>query len=547
MWIFQLRNFFRNTFRLITIILIFLKHLIKNWFFHSWFRRIFDPKGKKLTTRPQRIRLIIEDLGPTFVKFGQILADRPDLASEQLRDELKKLQASARPFDNDTAIRIIEEELGDPIKKVFAQLDTKKPLASASIGQVYKGVLHTGEEVVVKVQRPAIKQKIKLDLVLMKILAQHAVKSYPELAHFNVVGFVEDFGNNMMKELDYTNEASNMKRFADMFKDDETCYIPMVASQYTSQKLLIMEYITGMRPDNPQALKDAGFDTQVIAENGTHIILKMILKHGFFHADPHPGNIFIRGDNQIVLLDHGMAATLKPKQIQALIDFMLGFAKKDSRKLTKALLALCDIGYFKHFEDLEFEISEVMKRYSFISYEQVDMSQVMSETFKNIIKYDLKVPANLFMLIKTIATIQKFGENLKANISLADMVKPYAIDKMKERFSWKTILNKITSSAEDYIYFIDKFPRDVKEVMSNLKRGVLKHEINLQEDSYTNKAMRQGINRLGFVFLLGLMLICSTLLMMYKGDKQIIRIFFYTTVIVSGLTAVRLFIKTKFS
>ena len=546
MWIFQLRNFIRNTFRLITIILIFLKHLIKNWFFHSWLRRIFDPKGKKLTTRPQRIRLIIEDLGPTFIKFGQILADRPDLASEQLRDELKKLQASARPFDNDLAIRIIEQELGDPIKKVFAKLDTK-PLASASIGQVYRGTLLTGEEVVVKVQRPAIKQKIKLDLVLMKILAQHAVKSYPELAHFNVVGFVEDFGNNMMKELDYTNEASNMKRFADMFKDDDTCYIPMVASQYTSQKLLIMEYITGMRPDDPQALRDAGFNTQTIAENGTHIILKMILRHGFFHADPHPGNIFIRGDNQIVLIDHGMAATLKPKQIQALINFMMGFAKKDSRKITKALLGLCDVPYFKHFEDLEFEISEVMKRYSYISYEQVDMSQVMAETFKNVIKYDLKVPANLFMLIKTIATIQKFGENLDANISLADMVKPYAIEKIKDRFSWKAILDKITSSAEDYIYFIDKFPRDVKEVMSNLKRGVLKHEINLQEDSYTNKAMRQGINRLGFVFLLGLMLICSTLLMMYKGDKQIIRLFFYTTVIVSALTAFRLFVKTKFS
>jgi len=546
MWIFRVRSFLRNTFRLITIILIFLKHLIKNRFFHSWFRRIFDRKGKHLTTRPQRVRMIIEDLGPTFVKFGQILADRPDLASEQLRDELKKLQASARPFDNDLAIRIIEEELGDPIKKVFAQLDPK-PLASASIGQVYKGTLLTGEEVVVKVQRPAIKEKIKLDLVLMKILAQQAIKSYPELAHFNVVGFVEDFGANIMKELDYTNEASNMKRFADMFKDDETVYIPQVASQYTSQKLLIMEYVSGHRPDNPAALKEAGFNTQQIAENGTHIILKMILKHGFFHADPHPGNIFIRGDNQIVLIDHGMAATLKPKQIQALINFMLGFAKNDSRKLTRAILNLCDISYFKHFEDLEFEISEVMKRYSYISYEQVDMSQLMSETFKNIIKYDLKVPANLFMLIKTIATIQKFGENLEANISLADMVKPYAIDKIKEKFTWKSILNQVTSAAEDYLYFVDKFPRDVKEVMSNLKRGVLKHEINLQEDSYTNKAMRQGINRLGFVFLLGLMLICSTLLMMYKGDKQIIRIFFYTTVIVSGLTAFRLFIKTKFS
>jgi ubiquinone biosynthesis protein len=361
------------------------------------------------------------------------------------------------------------------------------------------------------------------------------------------VGFVEDFGNNMMKELDYTNEASNMKRFAEMFKDDETCYIPMVASQYTSQKLLIMEFIKGHRPDNPEELRNAGFSTQKIAENGTNIILKMILKHGFFHADPHPGNIFIRGNNQIVLIDHGMAATLKPKQIQALMSFMMGFAKQDTRKITKAILGLCDVAYFKNFEDLEFEIGETIKHYSYLSYDQVDISQVMTETFKTIIKYDLNIPANLFMLIKTIATIQKFGENLEADISIADMIRPYAVDKIKEQFTWKAIFNKITSSAEDYIYFVDKFPRDVKEVMSNLKRGVLKHEINLREDSYTNKAMRQGINRLGFVFLLGLMLVCSTLLMMFKEEKQISRIFFYTTVTITGLTALRLFAKTKFS
>ncbi|MEN9549145.1 MAG: hypothetical protein RIR12_1736 [Bacteroidota bacterium] len=546
MWIFRVRSYCRNIFRLINIIFIFLKHLLKNWFFHSWFRKVFDPKGKYLTTRPQRIRMIIEDMGPTFIKFGQILADRPDLASENLREELKKLQASARPFDDYIARSIIEEELGDPINKVFAHLDNA-PLASASIGQVYKGILLSGEEVVVKVQRPNIKDKIKLDLVLMKILAHHAIKSYPELAHFNVVGFVEDFGNNMLKELDYTNEASNMKRFAEMFKDDETVYIPMVASQYTSQKLLIMEYVKGHRPDNPQALREAGFSTQKIAENGTNIILKMILKHGFFHADPHPGNIFIRGNNQIVLIDHGMAATLKPKQIQALMNFMMGFAKKDTRKITKAVLGLCDVTYFKHFEDLEFEIGETIKHYTYLSYDQVDVSGVMTETFKTIIKYNLHVPANLFMLIKTIATIQKFGENLEANISIADMIRPYAIDKIKEQFSWKSIFNKITGAAEDYIYFIDKFPRDVKEVMNNLKKGVLKHEINLQEDSYTNKALRQGINRLGFVFLLGLMLVCSTLLMMFKEEKQISRLFFYSTIIVAGLTALRLFVKTKFS
>ncbi|HMX76893.1 MAG TPA: AarF/UbiB family protein [Chitinophagaceae bacterium] len=546
MWIFRVQSNIRNTFRFLTIIWIFSKHFTKNWFYNSWFRRIFDPKGKNLTTRPQRIRMIIEDLGPTYIKFGQILADRPDLASERLREELKKLQASARPFDDNIAHNIIEQELGDPIKNVFSQLDNKH-MASASIGQVYKGVLLTGEEVVVKVQRPNIREKIKLDLVLMKILAKRAIKSYPGLAHFNVVGFVEDFGDNIMKELDYTIEASNMKRFAVMFKDDETCYIPRVISQYTSPKLLIMEYVRGIRPDEPEALRQAGFSTQKVAENGTNIILKMILKHGFFHADPHPGNIFIRDDNQIVLLDHGMAATLKPRQIQALINFMMGFAKKDNRKITKAVLALCDVTYFKHFEDLEFEIGETIKRYSYLSYEQVDMSHLMTETIKTIIKYDLNVPSNLFMLIKTIATIQKFGESLEAEISLADMIKPFAIDKIKEQFTWQSIFNKLSGAAEDYIYFVDKFPRDVKEVMSSLKRGVIKHEINLREDSYTNKAMRQGINRLGFVFILGLMLICSTLLMMYKEDKPAIRIFFYTTVIVSGLTALRLFAKTKFS
>ena len=179
---------------------------------------IFDPKGKKLTTRSEQIRQTIEELGPTFIKFGQILADRPDLASDQLREELKQLQSNARPMDDDLAIRLIELEIGEPIDKIFLRLD-KKHLASASIAQVYKGILRTGEQVVVKVQRPNIKHKIQIDLVLMKILADQVVKSYPGLASFNVVGFVQDFGENLIKELDFTNEASNMLRFTDMFKE----------------------------------------------------------------------------------------------------------------------------------------------------------------------------------------------------------------------------------------------------------------------------------------------------------------------------------------
>ena len=544
MWIFQIARFLRNVFRLIAIFFIILKHVVKNWMYNTWMRRIFDPKGKRLTNRAEQLRQTIEELGPTFVKFGQIVADRPDLASDHLREELKKLQSNARPMDDGEAVSLIETELGDPIEEVFLTLE-KKHIASASIAQVYSGVLRTGERVAIKIQRPNIKHKIEIDLILMKILARQVVKTYPGLTSFNLIGFVEDFGENLMKELDFNNEASNMLRFTDMFKDDPSCYIPKVFIKHSRQRLLVMEYIEGLRPDDVDGLKAAGFDPQVIAENGTHIILKMILRHGFFHADPHPGNIFIRGDNQIVLLDHGMAASLKPRQIQALINFMLGFSKNDPHRIAKSLLSLSEITYFKEMEDLEFRLGEIIKKYSYMSYEQVDISAVMTEAFRVIGRYGLTVPSNLFTLIKSLATIQKFAENLDANVSIASMIRPYATEKIKEQFSWDSVVKIVTDSAEDYLYMISKLPKDIREVVGKLKDGVMRHEINFSEDSFTNKAFRMNINRLAFVFILGLMMICSTLLMIYMGEKQIIRIFFYTTLTITTVTALRLLAKTR--
>jgi ubiquinone biosynthesis protein len=514
--------------------------------YNTWMRKIFDPKGKKLTSSAEQIRQTIEELGPTFIKFGQIIADRPDLASDHLREELKKLQSNARPMDDNLAISLIETELGDTIDQIFLHLN-RKHLASASIAQVYTGVLKTGEKVAIKVQRPGIKHKIQIDLVLMKILARQVVKSYPGLASFNIIGFVEDFGENLMKELDFTNEASNMLRFTDMFKDDPRCYIPHVFTKYCRQRLLVMEFVEGLRPDDIEGLRAAGFNTQVIAENGTHIVLKMILRHGFFHADPHPGNIFIRGDNQIVLLDHGMAASLKPKQIQALIDFMLGFSKNDPHRIAKSLLSLSEITYFHELDDLEFRLSEIIKKYSYMSYEQVDISAIMTEAFKVIGRYGLSVPSNLFTLIKSLATIQKFAEHLEANVSIANMIRPYATEKIKERFSWDAIVRTVMDSAEDYLYIISKLPRDVREVVGKMKDGIMKHEINFSEDSFTNKAFRMNINRLAFVFITGLMMVCSTMLMIYMREKEIIRIFFYTTLIITSVTALRLLLKTRFS
>jgi ubiquinone biosynthesis protein len=544
MWIFRFNRNIKNFFRLLTILNIIISHTLRNWFYSGPFRKIFDPKGKKRVSRAERFRLIIEDLGPTFIKFGQILADRPDLVSENLRIELKKLQSSARPFDDEEAISIIETELGSDVDNVFSYID-RKHIASASIAQVFRATLVNGEKVILKVQRPGIKRKIELDLKLMQIFAKRIHKAYPELSSFNLVSFIDTFGDILLKELDFTHEMSNMLRFTHIFKEDERCHIPRVYSRYCTPRLLVMEYIEGYNPSDIALLREKGFSTQTIAENGVNIVLTMILRHGFFHADPHPGNIFIRGDNQVVLIDHGMCGTLKPKQINGLVNFLLGFSDQNSIKITKALLQLTETKSFQNYEDMEFEIDELIKTYSYLDYNQIDISGLFSDTFKVLMKYGIVIPGNLYMLLKTLVTIQNLAEELEAKISLPEMIRPFAKEKVMERFSWDSIKSKLVNSVEDYLYLVEHLPRDIREIVTNFKNDGLKHTIKLGEDSISNRQIRAHINRLGVILLIGFMLVCSTLLMIYSKPTDFSRDFFYFSVIIAGFVLVKAVLKSK--
>ncbi len=544
MWIFRFNRNIKNFFRLLTILNIIISHTLRNWFYSGPFRKIFDPKGKKRVSRAERFRLIIEDLGPTFIKFGQILADRPDLVSENLRIELKKLQSSARPFDDEEAISIIETELGSDVDNVFSYID-RKHIASASIAQVFRATLVNGEKVILKVQRPGIKRKIELDLKLMQIFAKRIHKAYPELSSFNLVSFIDTFGDILLKELDFTHEMSNMLRFTHIFKEDERCHIPRVYSRYCTPRLLVMEYIEGYNPSDIALLREKGFSTQIIAENGVNIVLTMILRHGFFHADPHPGNIFIRGDNQVVLIDHGMCGTLKPKQINGLVNFLIGFSDQNSIKITKALLLLTETKSFQNYEDMEFEIDELIKTYSYLDYNQIDISGLFSDTFKVLMKYGIVIPGNLYMLLKTLVTIQNLAEELEAKISLPEMIRPFAKEKVMERFSWDSIKSKLVNSVEDYLYLVEHLPRDIREIVTNFKNDGLKHTIKLGEDSISNRQIRAHINRLGVILLIGFMLVCSTLLMIYSKPTDFSRDFFYFSVIIAGFVLVKAVLKSK--
>ena len=282
--------------RIIQIGSILVKHGFKEMISHTFLGRRIRKRRirqhKPVYTTQERLRLTIEDLGPTYIKFGQILADRPDILSERFRKELKKLQTNALPFDDHLAIRLIEDELGAEIKDVFSEFNPHC-IASASIGQVYTGRLKNGKDVVIKIRRPNIDQKIKLDLYLMRYLAKKLALEYPEMAAINIVGVVDEFGESIFKELNYYNEATNILRFRDIFKDNPRIYIPHVDMKHTTHRMLIMERIFGMSPDDPLQLKAAGLDPVQIALNGAEALLIMVFKEGFFHADPHAGNLFI--------------------------------------------------------------------------------------------------------------------------------------------------------------------------------------------------------------------------------------------------------------
>ena len=527
---------------------ILLKHLWQEYLDRSpRLRRLLKSKKKRqipIKNTPTRLRETIEDLGPTYIKFGQILADRPDLVTERFRNELKKLQSKAIPLDDETAIQLIEKELGRPVEDVFKAFD-KEAVASASIGQTYRAILQTGEEVIIKIQRPHIENKIKLDLYLLSHLAKRAIRNYPELAVIDVVGLIDEFGVNILKELNYFNEVNNINRFQDLFKDDPRVHIPKVYTEFTTRRLIVMEFIHGIAPDKIDHLKEAGLDPSIIAKNGADIILKMILRHGFFHADPHPGNLFVMPGNVIAFIDFGMAGVLRPRHMTFLADFSLGFSQRNSKSIARSLVKLCDIKFFDQMEEMEFEIDDLLKGYSSIPFDKLDFSQIMQECINIIVRYELKIPSNIFLLVKALATLQKFATQLQPDLSLGPIIIPYAKNLVLQKYSPKKFASDIYDTLGEYVSLIKEFPRDVREILYHLKQGKITHEITTPKGDSIYKTLKRFTSRISLVILLSGVLISSATLMIYRPDSFLGTVSFTLASIITLYLIIKLLFSSK--
>lgn len=529
----KIHNFFLRLFRGINILAIVLAYYCTGWIGRRRFFLFLIPsrfKHKGIILSPQeRLRMMLETLGPTFVKFGQILADRPDIISEKLRFELKKLQTGAKPFDHATAMALIESELSAPLEQVFCEFDYEC-IGSASMGQVYRARLINGDVVVVKVQRPHIKEKIKLDLQILEYIAHKISEEYPEFIVMNLEGIVKEFGETMRNELNYTNELANARRFGEMFKDVSYCKIPKVYESLSTSRLLVIEYIDGVSPDDLFEISKRGLDPKQIAQNGVNVFLKMIFEHGFFHADPHAGNIFVLENDQIGLIDFGMVGSLKPSQMEFLAKFVRALDLKDGNLLCEAILLLNTNVKFNKAEDLEFSLNELMKKYKGVPYEYLKISNVLDECFMIIRKYGVQIPGSIFLLIKSIATIEKVGLRLDPHISISALIRPYAISLIKKQYSLPKISEVVLRTIKKYLKLGTTLPDEIGEILSSIKNGKLTHDIKLGNEEMFTRSIKQAGKTLALAILISFLVIGTSMIRAKGEHSAFVNVVFFISV-----------------
>jgi ubiquinone biosynthesis protein len=496
-------------------------------------------------TKAERIRMAVEELGPTFIKFGQLLADRPDLVPEDVRVEFRKLQDEAVPMPDDVAIAEIEKNLGHPVSELFKEFDTHR-LASASVAQTYRATLLNGKNVCVKVQRPGIDKKINLDLNLMRFFAARSQRNNPEMEAINLVGVVEEFGKTINKELDFRHEAANVIRFSHCFEGDPDIYVPKVYQEFTTEKILVEEFIEGVKVSEMETLLSSGSDPVELSKNAIHLVFEQIFTHGFFHADPHPGNIFIKDKHVIAFIDYGMMGTIRPEHLQFLGKYVLGYIKRDAHDLTEALLLLSGKRNFRRFKDLEFQIADMLAHYKYLSINEMDFGKVMNESIDIIVRYGLRIPASIYLLVKALITIERVAVELNPGIDFATEMKPYAVELIKRQYSPSRLAEEVFESIREYYKLIMELPSDLNEIIHKVKEGRFKTMIELKGFEPLSEQVDKASNRVSIAIVIASLIIGASIISQWQNVRWIGTIIFFLAGIFGFLLIIRLFRRNKF-
>ena len=464
-------------------------------------------------SRAVRVRMVLEELGPAFIKFGQILSTRPDLLSVDFIQELPKLQDDVPPFPFTEVRDILENEFGKPLDKIFSSFN-EDPLAAASIGQVRRARTLDGEEVVVKVQRPDIRRTIEVDLEIMMNLAGLAEKHLEGWDVQRPTRIVTEFARTIEKELDYTMESTNMLRFARQFADEPDIYIPRVYKEISSNRVLTMEYIGGVKVSNISKLKEEGLDPGIIAGRGFDLVMKQIFIYGFFHADPHPGNIFILPDNVICFLDFGMMGRVDLETREDFVDLVLSIVQCNEKKATDALLELTSQEKEPDRRMLERDVSGLIDQYSYMSLGELEMGKLIIRLLKTAALHRLSVPPDLFLMVKALASAEGLGRELDPGFDAVKRATPFIRRVRMGRFKPDRLARDVVDSGTDIFRLLREVPDEVRKILRLVRQGLLKVEFQHRGLEPMLATHERISNRIAFAIVLAALIVGSALIVL---------------------------------
>ena len=465
-------------------------------------------------TRGQRIRMACEELGTTFVKLGQILSNRSDILPKDIIEELKKLQNNVKPFDEKEAVAIVEQELQKPINEAFQSFDTT-PKASASISQVHIAVLKTGEKVAIKIKRPNIEENILNDIEIITWLSSILEKYNEEFALIRPEKLIKAFKNQLLQELDFNFEKNNTIKFQKFFKNNKNIKIAKIYEEYSTKNILTMEYIEGIKISDISP-EDTRYDRKKLVSIGVDCVLEQIFKLGFFHADPHPGNLMALDNNVLCFLDFGMIGFIPPTSKEAFSSLIMSINNADYINLSKAVLDLCDHSEIQNMEDFNMAIFMLINKYIDMPLENINIEDIFNELISIIREFRLMLSGNIMLLIKSLIVLEGVGRDLDKDLKLVEHIKPFAFKYVKEQLKPDNLLKQSRNLINDYFHVLKNVPSDLGEVISLMKKGNIRIQLEHKKlDTLANTLDSLG-DRLSYSIVLASLIISSGLIIATK-------------------------------
>ena len=514
-------NTIENIKRIRKLVEVIVKYGFEDIVVNTGLRNILKP-GKKakgrvseedhqfVQTRWERIRLIMEELGPTYIKLGQMLSNRPDLIPEPLIKEFEKLLDKVPPFGTELAREIIEKELGKPIKDIFLYFD-EKPIGSASIGQVHRARLISGEDVVVKVQRPNAKRQVMADLSLigefMKLTENYFIKA----GILNPLEILDTFAKSLQNELDYSAEARNLDQFKKLYHDYKELYIPKPYRDLTTKKVLTSEFISGCKVNDIPMLKAWGIRPSDIAKKGLNIYLKQIFEVGIFHADPHPGNILVKPNGKIALIDFGMVGKLMQSQKYAFAGVFISLANNDAKSMATNLRRLAIDHEINDMRAFEYDLNDLIQDYAVLAHDDVGVKDFTARLQKLAYKYKLQIPGVIFLILRSLAILEGTAKFLDPKFDVLENIKPYGVKLIAEQYSFKNMSGELSHMIAQAFTLFYNMPLEIRDIVKQVRKGKIVLNTRQIGDEKYQRQLDFMANRLVMAIVIGALIISSAL------------------------------------